>query len=393
LIRVLLLSPAFPPASGGIERTAGELAAGLGDLDVRVVAGAPPQSTRRGITLPPGVHVHWAPNDPPYGRRATVALARRAVAVGLRFKPNLVLALHIRTLPAARVLHHVCRSRTVLVVHAKEMREQPALASAAVRWADAVVAVSEFARDLAREAGARPERIRIINPGVTIPPAPPPLLAQRPGPPTILTVARMNEAHKGHDVALAAMELLRARIPDARWVMVGDGSLRPELRRAAARRGLDRCVEFPGPVDDATLEGYLSSAHVFCLLSREPRGLGVGEGFGIAFIEAGAHGLPVVAGRIPGVVDAVRDGITGLLIDPEDPQAAAAALERLLTDSHLSQALAMGGVERARELQWPLVTERYRELISQVVQMPPRGEASRGWRWVQDLALGIRAGT
>jgi phosphatidylinositol alpha-1,6-mannosyltransferase len=393
LIRVLLLSPAFPPASGGIERTAGQLAAGLNDLDVQVVAGEPPASARTGITLPSEVHVHWAPNDPPYGRRATAALVRSAVAVGLRFKPDLVLALHIRTIPAARVLHHACGSRTVLVVHAKEMREQPALATAAVRWADAIVAVSEFAHELAREAGARPERIRIINPGVTIPAHPAPPLAERPRPPTILTVARMSEAHKGHDVALDALELLRARIPDVQWVMVGDGPLRAELSQAAARRGLDGSIVFAGSVDDATLVRYLSSAHVFCLLSREPRGRGVGEGFGIAFVEAGAHGLPVVAGRIPGVVDAVRDGVTGLLIDPEDPRAAAHALETLLRDPQLSHELGHAGINRAAELQWPLVAERYRELISQVVEMPPRNEASRSWRWVRDLAVGIDTGT
>ncbi|MDQ6778448.1 MAG: glycosyltransferase family 4 protein [Actinomycetota bacterium] len=389
MTRVLLLSPAFPPARGGIERTAGELAGGLSDFRVEVVAGAPPRSGPIGMTTPERVRVHWAANEPPGGRRATAALTRRAVAVGLRFKPDLVLALHTRTLPAARALHRLRATRTILVIHASEVREQPALARAAVRWADAVVAVSEFARELALEAGATADRIRIINPGVGLP-GTPPALAARPRPLTVLTVARMNEAYKGHDVALATLDRLRARVPEVRWIMVGEGPLRPVLCEAAARAGLGDCVLFPGAVDDRALEHYLSSAHVFCLLSRAPPGEAAGEGFGIALVEAAAHGLPAVAGRAGGAVDAVRDGETGLLVDPEDPAAAALALERLLKDGELAQSFADAGVARARELAWPTVIERYRKLISDVLAAPPRDQSSEDFAWLRDVVAGPR---
>ncbi|MDQ6804682.1 MAG: glycosyltransferase family 4 protein [Actinomycetota bacterium] len=391
--RILLLTPAFPPASGGIERTAGELAGGLGDCRVEVVSGAPPPSARTGMDAPARVRVHWAANDPPGGRRATAAVVRRAVAVGLRFKPDLVLALHLRTLPAARALRHLRGTRTILVIHASEVREQPALARAAVRWADAVVAVSEFARELALESRADPDRIRVINPGVRPPALVPPPLAARPRPLTVLTVARMNEPYKGHDVALAAMERLRSRVPEVRWIMVGDGPLRPALREAAARMRLSDSVLFPGTVDDRALERYFSAAHVFCLLSRAPRGEAAGEGFGIAFAEAAAHGLPAVAGRAGGAVDAVRDGVTGLLVDPEDPAAAALALERLLTNTELSQSFGDAGVERARELAWPTVIERYQKLISEVLAAPRRDQSSEDLAWLRDLAAGLRPGT
>jgi phosphatidylinositol alpha-1,6-mannosyltransferase len=277
------------------------------------------------------------------------------------------------------------------VIHAKEVREQPRLARAAVRWADTLVAVSEFSRDLALECDAPADRVRIVHPGVTLPSTAPVPLRLRPGPPTIVTVARMSDRHKGHDVALAAMELLHARVPTARWVMIGDGALRQGLRDAALRRGLGDCVLFPGAVDDSTVSTSLSSADVFCLLSRDPGGGAAGEGFGIVLIEAGAHGLPVVAGRVPGVVDAVQDHVTGLLVDPEDPREAADALERLLVDGRLAESLAQANLARARELAWPMVVDRYRALIHEVLDLPPRNEVSEDLGWLVDLAVGPRS--
>src|ERR1700730_14269850 len=100
----------------------------------------------------------------------------------------------------------------------------------------------------------------------------------------------MSAAHKGHDVALAAMERLHSRMPDVRWVMVGEGALLDELRADAARRGLEAWVSFPGAVDDRELRDRLCAPHAFCLLSREPPAGAAGEGFGIAFVEAAAHG-------------------------------------------------------------------------------------------------------
>jgi phosphatidylinositol alpha-1,6-mannosyltransferase len=385
--RILLLSPAFPPSAGGIERTAAELAARLTDYELEVVSGRPTSSV--GMRGPAAVKVHWASNDPPYGRRATLALARLTIRVGIRFRPDLVLALHIRMMPAARALARLLGARSILVVHAKEVLEQPALARAAVRWADAVVTVSEFSRELALGAGADGERIRIIHPGVMSPPPPLPL-ASRPSPPTIITVARMSDPHKGHDVALRSMARVRTRLPDARWVMVGEGTLRDELRAAAKRRGLDGCISFPGAVDDDELGERLSSAHAFCLLSRQPPGAAAGEGFGIAFVEAGAHGLPVVAGAVPGVIDAVEDDVSGILVDPSDPDAIADALERVMLDLQLAQRLAEGGRRRARELQWDAVVERHRGLIADVLAAPPRGRAGHELAWLRDLAVGPR---
>jgi phosphatidyl-myo-inositol dimannoside synthase len=384
--RILLVTPAFPPDAGGIERTAAELAGGLGRGAVTVVTSRP--TTKLGMTPPPGVPIHWAHNDPPYGRRATFELIQLATRLGVRLRPDLVLVLHLRLMPAARALHRLVGSRSLLVLHAKEMRDQPELARAAIRWADGAVCVSQFSRRLALDAGADPARLVMIHPGVTIPRTRPPRLGERPGPPTVVTVARVDDWHKGHETALEALGRLRARLPDVRWIMVGEGARLADLKRSTADRGLDDRVQWSGTVDDAELQRVLQSAHAFCLLSREPPRGGAGEGFGIAFVEAGAHGLPVVAGRTAGVADAVGDDRTGILVDPGDAQQAAEALERVLTAREFAQRLADAGRERAEELDWAHVVARYDRIIGDVLTCEARGRPCHGVGWLRDLLHG-----
>ncbi|MGH3262614.1 MAG: glycosyltransferase, partial [Trebonia sp.] len=194
--------------------------------------------------------------------------------------------------------------------------------------------------------------------------------------------------HKGHRQALEALTKLTREIPNVRWLMVGDGRLRPQLQREADAQGLLANVVFTGAVSDEELDRHLRSADVFCLLSQRPPDGAAGEGFGIVLIEAGARGLPVVAGDVPGVRDAVRRDVSGLLVSPEDPAAAAAALARVLTDPGLALRLGAAGLARARELAWPRVAGSYRRLIDHVLTEDARGRSSGDMRWLGDLARG-----
>jgi glycosyltransferase involved in cell wall biosynthesis len=90
------------------------------------------------------------------------------------------------------------------------------------------------------------------------------------------------------------------------------------------------------------------------------------------------------------VIDAVEDDVSGILVDPSDPDAIADALERVMLDLQLAQRLAEGGRRRARELQWDAVVERHRGLIADVLAAPPRGRAGHELAWLRDLAVGPR---
>jgi phosphatidylinositol alpha-1,6-mannosyltransferase len=357
----------------------------LGGVDLRVVASRAAETGEP--TDVPGVPVRLVPNDPRGGRKATLALNASAAAVALRHRPDVVLAMHVRAMPVARLAALSVGSRTVVVVHAKEMGEQPGLARAAMRWADRVVAVSGYARDLALDAGAPPDRIRIVHPGVTPPTESAPAPSSRPGPPTIVTVSRLDDRYQGHDVVLEALPSLRAAIPDVRWVVVGSGGLVVELRARARDLGVAGAVDFRGNLGDAERDTALRSAHVFCMPSRRPEH-GIGEGFGIVYLEAGAQRLPVVAGAVPGVVDAVRDGESGLLVDPADPAAVSAALVRILRDPALMDRLGDGGVAHASELTWTRVAARYGELLAEVADGGRTARRAADRRWLRDLLAG-----
>jgi phosphatidylinositol alpha-1,6-mannosyltransferase len=160
------------------------------------------------------------------------------------------------------------------------------------------------------------------------------------GGPWILTVARLDW-HKGVDTVIRALPAVRAVHPDVRYAIAGVGEARPYLERLVAERQLGDAVRFLGFVPDPDLPALYNTADVFALVSRRYDLLV--EGFGIAVMEASASGVAVLAGREAGLIDAVREGETGLLVDPYSPTAVADGLNRLLRDAELRRRLGAGG--------------------------------------------------
>jgi len=160
------------------------------------------------------------------------------------------------------------------------------------------------------------------------------------GGPWLLTVARI-EWHKGIDTMIKALPAVRAAHPGARYAVAGVGPRRPQLEQLARDLGVADAVRFLGSVGDAELPALYNAASLYVGASRRHDLLV--EGFGISLVEASASGLAVVGGRSGGVPDAVRDGETGILVDPDDPAAVAAGVNRLLGDELLRNKLGAGG--------------------------------------------------
>jgi phosphatidylinositol alpha-1,6-mannosyltransferase len=187
--------------------------------------------------------------------------------------------------------------------------------------------------------------------------------------PTIVTVARLRDRYKGHDVLIEALAPIREQVPEAELVVIGDGPLRDELEQLAHTAGVGGAVRFLGAVSDEERNRWLRRAHLFAMPSRLPDDGRAGEGFGIVYMEAAAYGLPVVAGNVAGALDAVADGETGLLVDPTDPCAVAAAIARLLLDGELAQRLGRAGAARAEGFAWPLIAARVEEVLMEQLRM------------------------
>jgi len=360
--RLLVLTPDFPPDRGGIQALVGGLVAGLRDLHVHVVTLDAPGAATFDAGI--GVPVRRIAADRRLRGARNLPLNAGALREAAGFRPQLALSAHIVTSPAAVVMRRLLGVRTAQYFHANEILDKPRLAAFAARHADASIAVSSYTLGLLERAGAPAAGIRLIPPGVRLPADEGPLPSERP---TVLTVARLVDRYKGHDVLLRALPLVRERVPDVEWVVVGDGPLRSELEADARQRGLAGAVRFLGSVGDEERNAWLRRADVFAMPSRLPGGRLAGEGFGIAYLEASSYGTPVVAGNVGGAVDAVLDGETGLLVDPTDPAAVGEAIARLLLEPALARRLGEAGARRARELAWPQVAARVQALLLELL--------------------------
>ena len=146
--------------------------------------------------------------------------------------------------------------------------------------------------------------------------------------PIILTVARLVP-HKGQDMGIRALATLARAFPELRYIMVGEGHDELRLRSLARELGVSDRVGFVGPMRDDELPEAYATSTIYLGASRVDKEINV-EGFGISFLEAGASGIPSVAGDSGGVRSAVRDGETGIVVPPTDPDAIADAIRSLL---------------------------------------------------------------
>jgi phosphatidylinositol alpha-1,6-mannosyltransferase len=154
-------------------------------------------------------------------------------------------------------------------------------------------------------------------------------------------VGRMSaaERYKGHDQLLAAMPSLLARRPAARLVVAGEGDDRQRLAARSAALGLGERVTFTGFISEATLRELYRRSAALVLPSR-------GEGFGLVYLEAMREGRPCVAARDSAAEEIVVHFETGLLVDPDDPEALAGALARLLGEPEWARRLGEAGRRR-----------------------------------------------
>ncbi len=184
--------------------------------------------------------------------------------------------------------------------------------------------------------------------------------------PIVLTVARLVP-HKGQDVGIRALASLRDEFPDLRYVLVGEGPDEARLRNLAADLDVMDRVGFAGPMRDDELPEAYSTSTIYLGASRVDRAINV-EGFGISFLEASAAELPIVAGDSGGIRSAVRDGETGIIVDPNDVAAVAGAIRTLLRDEELRAR--MGAAGRAAvetHYNWPRVADETARFVRECV--------------------------
>jgi phosphatidylinositol alpha-1,6-mannosyltransferase len=181
--------------------------------------------------------------------------------------------------------------------------------------------------------------------------------------PLIVTVGRLVP-RKGQDRLIEALPEIRKRVKDAALVVVGEGPYRAKLEAKIRDLNLNEHVRLVGRVPLADLPIYLSAGQVFAMPSRNRfAGLEV-EGLGIVYLEASACGVPVIAGNSGGAPDAVRDGITGFVVDGQDRGAIVDRIVTLLEDRELAIRMGKAGREFVLEKwRWAEIVKRHQALL------------------------------
>jgi glycosyltransferase involved in cell wall biosynthesis len=159
------------------------------------------------------------------------------------------------------------------------------------------------------------------------------------GAPVVGNVAALVP-HKGQRHLVEAAHLVVQEVPDARFVILGEGELREHLERQVREHHLEKHVLLPGFRPDVL--GCMKRFDVFAMSS-------ITEGLGTSLLDAMACSRPIVATTAGGIPEVVEDGVTGTLVPPRDHQAMASAIVTLLADPHRRQAMGAAGHERLKE--------------------------------------------
>ena len=159
--------------------------------------------------------------------------------------------------------------------------------------------------------------------------------------PILITVARLVP-HKGQDTIIRALPKVASQFPDVRYAIIGEGVDQTRLNGLANNLGVEGNVIFAGALSDTDLPEAYATSTIYVGASRIDRAINA-EGYGISFLEASSSGLPVVAGDSGGVRSAVRDGQTGIVIDPVDSDKWADTILSLLHDDSRREELGRAG--------------------------------------------------
>ena len=165
--------------------------------------------------------------------------------------------------------------------------------------------------------------------------------------PIILTVGALKP-RKGIDLSLRAFKLVKQVYKDAIYIIIGKGDIKYNERFAQALGLKD--VYFVPEVDDERLAQFYQLCDLYLMLPRSgPFGV---EGLGLVYLEAAAASKPIVATATGGVVDVVKNGFNGILVPPEDYEAAARAIIKILSDPKLAADMGINGAKIARSYSW-----------------------------------------
>ncbi|MGH9571525.1 MAG: glycosyltransferase family 4 protein, partial [Candidatus Angelobacter sp.] len=252
-------------------------------------------------------------------------------------------------------------------------RYQPRVRDFIYHHADMIISANQFAYDGLARIGVPAERLHKLTPGVNLE-----LFHSRTpnrdlveqyglrGAKVLLTVARLVP-RKGHKIVLEALPKVMREVPNLKYLIAGDGPERTSLHALVRQLGLQKVVVFAGDVPHHRICDLYNLCDVSIMVNRLEPGGDI-ESFGMVFTEANAMGKPVIAGRSGGTSEAVIDGKTGFLVDPDDVNEVAAKLLLLLKEEEFAKNMGATGRDRVlKDFNWHTRAAMLREISASLV--------------------------
>jgi phosphatidylinositol alpha-1,6-mannosyltransferase len=274
------------------------------------------------------------------------ALARLRHARG-----SVILVTHVSLVPIGRLIKHISNGKLLIFLYGVEAWEP---LSPLTRWGlkgcDLLVAISQYTltqfraqnpilNEIPAEVCYLPARFLgngegTLREGENHPPGP-----------RVLIVGRLwgRGIQKGQRELISVWPRVLDYFPQAELWIVGEGEGRSKLETLAFSMGVEQAVKFTGEVTDAELKAIYNASDLYAMPSR-------GEGFGLVFAEAMAHGLPCIASKRDAGSEVVVDGETGILVDPANLDEIFQAIKSFLGDKNLRARMGNAGQRRAAEL-------------------------------------------
>ncbi len=357
---VFLITHEFYPKRGGIATFTEEIArasAGLG-YDVEVWAQATGGQTEKAWPF----RMHRMPIKGTHDIGCQFRLGLQLIAARRKLRYATVYLPEPGPMLAMMLLQHFKTfrpKRLVLTFHGSEIlrfHRNPLIrpfARRLIRNAERISVLSNYTQQLLWTHFPEAIRKTLLTPGAlrsdftVVNPAP----TTRDGRIIILTVGRLHP-RKGQLLSLQALQSLAPRFrQQIEYWIVGAGN-KPHYERALrdTAAASDFPVRFLGDLPDRELDQVYDRADLFAMTSIDYRHSV--EGFGLVYLEASAHGLPIVGHAVGGVSEAVVDNVTGLLVPPHHPAQLTAAFEKLISDQGLRERLGGAGRAWARQHNW-----------------------------------------
>jgi glycosyltransferase involved in cell wall biosynthesis len=358
--KILLLASEFPPQPGGIGNHAYNLAKGLQDYDfeVRVVCDTRSANGEAEKVFDKQLSFEVMR----ISRKKPIILSylkRISTAFSLCRNSEFVICSGKFSLWLGGFLSFFFKGKYIAVIHGSEVRLPNILlrklTDLSLKRFDTVIAVSNYTKSLV--ANLRLKNVAVVPNGFEIKI---PVTSQRKKEPVpvLITVGNVTR-RKGQQNIINALPLLLKKYPDVKYHIVGIPTDRDRLEKLALSLNVEEAVVFFGKVSEKEKIELLQQADVFVMLS-ETTPTGDVEGFGIAILEANALRIPAIGSLGCGIEDAIKDGVSGKLINNKDPKQFAEALELILNNY---ETYSREAEQWSKNFTWDKVIETYLRIL------------------------------